>query len=169
MVGLYYGLQNWMGCCIHGSSFTHSFGNYLLTILLYPWDTTGLEETREVLACVSYEEWVNRQGVFCGLGGQRQLGRNMRTLTPGRNLASLSQEGAGSHQNKSELEHCKYPSAVTDTKNATKEPLGGIVQVKTKESGVHLESPRRPSNSGILPTVLCRRWMANLKLRSTWI
>lgn len=72
-----------------------SFGNYLLTIFLYPWSTTGPEETRAVLTCVSYEEWVNRQGVLCRLGGHRQLRRNIRVLTPGRSLTSLSQEGPG--------------------------------------------------------------------------
>lgn len=74
------------------SSFMYSFGNYLLTIFLYPWDTTEPEATREDLTCVSYEEWVNRQGVLCRLGGRRQLGRNIRVLTPGKSLTSLSQE-----------------------------------------------------------------------------
>lgn len=36
-----------------------------------------------------------------------------------------------------------------------------IVQVKTRESGVHLESPRRPSNNDILPIVLYRQWVAS--------
>lgn len=45
----------------------------------------------KVMTCVSYyEEWVNRQGVLSGLGGQRQPGRNMRALTSGRSLTSLS-------------------------------------------------------------------------------
>lgn len=85
------------------SSFMHLFGNYLLTIFLYPWGTTEPEVTREVLTCVSYEEWVNRQGVLCRLGGRRQLGRNIRVLTPGRSLTSLSQEGPGQVANRTEV------------------------------------------------------------------
>lgn len=43
-----------------------SFGNYLLTIFLYPWNTTGPEETRAVLTCVSYEEWVIGKAFYVG-------------------------------------------------------------------------------------------------------